>query len=140
MLSDYENKSLLADDIVNKLSNTDCKLFMEFMKKIGKRSLDIIFEYNRRNDGRLFNGKIIFKKKNICWFSVFDSEFNLFFYFTYITKEKIIELDITNKIKKMFTESETNSINIRIKNEKNMNDGFKIIDHIINNIEIKMPI
>jgi len=74
------------------------KLFKEFDEKI--RGMNLIPEWHYYNDGKSWLCKVLNKKKNLCWLSVWNTGFKLTFYFTEKTLGGIFELDISEDIKK----------------------------------------
>jgi hypothetical protein len=109
------------------------KLFTEFVDKINE--LNLILEWNYYKDEKAWLCKILNKKKNIAWLSVWDTGFKLTYYFYENTIEGIYKLEIDNEIKD---------------NEKNMKPigkfhpviilvkSKKIINNVIILLEYKM--
>ena len=79
------------------------QLYQEFIEKITAKKL--IPEWNYYNDGKTWLCKILNKKKNLCWLSVWDIGFKLTFYFTEKTIDGVYELEINNEIKKTAQEA-----------------------------------
>lgn len=63
---------------------------------------DINPEWNYYKDGKAWLCKMMFKKKNMGWISVYDGFFRVAFYFTEKHLPAIDELDIPNEIKEDF--------------------------------------
>ena len=132
-----ENK-ILADPMVKPESNVlenalgkNYNRYKEFVGKINSRNL--IVEWNYYNDEKSWLGKILNKKKNLCWLSVWDIGFKLTFYFTEKTLKGIHELEIDDKIKNMTVNikpiGKLFPIVILIENKKIMNDGIKLLEY-----------
>ena len=129
---------ILTDPMINpneivleKILEKKYKLFQEFVGKINDQKL--VFEWNYYNDQKAWLCKVLNKKKNICWLSIWDTGFKLTFYFTKETIEGIYNLEIDNEIKKAAKEMKPVGklcpILILIKNKQVMNDGLKIIEY-----------
>jgi hypothetical protein len=107
------------------------KLYTEFANKINQ--LNLILEWNYYNDGKSWLCKILCKKKNVCWLSVWNTGFKLTFYFTEKTIEGIYELDIDNEIKdaakNMKPVGKFHPVIILIKNKKLINIGIKLLEY-----------
>ena len=114
----------------NALGN-NYKIFTEFMDKIN--SINLALEWNYYNDGKSWLGKILNKKKNICWLSVWNTGFKLTFYFTERNINGIHELEIDGEIKDMAKNikpiGKLLPIIIIIKNKKRINDSIKILEY-----------
>ncbi len=64
--------------------------------------LELKPEWNYYNDGKAWLCKILFKKKNLGWLSVWDGSFHTTFYFTEKHLASIADLDIAESIKEDF--------------------------------------
>ena len=119
------------DNVLENVLGEKYKLFMEFSEEIKKLSL--VFEWNYYKDGKSWLCKILNKKKNICWLSVWNTGFKLTFYFTENNIEGVYNLDINNDIKKTATETKLvgklKPVIIEVKNKLKMKDGLKIIEY-----------
>ena len=107
------------------------KLYTEFEEKMKERNL--IPEWNYYNDGKSWLCKILYKKKNYAWLSVWNTGFKLSFFFTEKTIENFFNLDIDDTIKE-----EARSIKpmgkfrpviLLIKHKKTLNDALKILEY-----------
>ena len=107
------------------------KLYEEFEEKI--KEINLTSEWNYYNDGKSWLCKILNKKKNIAWLSVFNTGFKLTFYFTEKTIDGFYELDIENEIKVSAQEIKSVGkllpVTFFIKNKKLMNNGLKILEY-----------
>jgi len=114
----------------NALGN-NYKIFTEFMDKIN--SINLALEWNYYNDGKSWLGKILNRKKNICWLSVWNTGFKLTFYFTERNISGIYELEIDGEIKDMVKNTKPIGkllpIVILIKNKKRIKDSIKILEY-----------
>jgi hypothetical protein len=110
------------------------KLYMDFLDKIN--GINLFPEWNYYNDGKSWLCKLLNKKKNMCWLSVWNTGFKLTFYFAEKALGGIFELDIDNEIKnaakKMKPVGKSHPVILLIKNKKIMNDGLKILEYKIN--------
>jgi hypothetical protein len=107
------------------------KLFAEFNDKINVKGF--FTEWNYYNDEKSWLCKVLFKKKNYCWLSVWNTGFKLTFYFTDKTIKGLFELDIGEITKKGITEikpiGKFRPVILLIKNKNIMNDGLKILEY-----------
>ena len=105
--------------------------FIEFVDKINTQNLILVWNYY--NDGKSWLGKILHKKKNLCWLSVWNTGFKLTFYFTEKTIKGIHELDIDDEIKNMVQKikpiGKLFPIILSIENKKRMNDSIRILEY-----------
>ena len=109
------------------------QLYKDFIDKINLKNL--ITEWNYYNDQKTWLCKILYKKKNMCWLSAWNTGFKLTFFFTEKTISGVYELEINNEIKKSAEEvkpvGKLIPIIILIKNKKIMNDGIKLLEYKI---------
>ena len=68
------------NDVLENALGKNYNRYKEFIDKINAQNL--IVEWNYYNDGKSWLGKILNKKKNLCWLSVWNTGFKLTFYFT----------------------------------------------------------
>ena len=106
-------------------------LFTEFVNKINERNC--VTEWHYYNDGKSWLCKILNKKKNHCWLSVWDTGFKLTFYFTEKAIGGVSELAINDKIKQAIANAKPTGkllpVILLIKNKSLMNDGIKILEY-----------
>jgi hypothetical protein len=118
-------------DVLENALGKNYSRYKEFVGKINSRNL--IVEWNYYNDEKSWLGKILNKKKNLCWLSVWDIGFKLTFYFMEKTLKGIHELEIDDKIKNMTVNikpiGKLFPIIILIESKKIMNDGIKLLDY-----------
>ena len=131
---------ILTDPMVkleNKVLETalgkNYKLYTEFVNKINE--LNLILEWNYYNDGKSWLCKVLNKKKNIAWLSVWNTGFKLTFYFTEKTIDGIYGLDIDDEIKNnaqnMKPVGKLRPVIILLKNKKLVNNGIKLLEYKI---------
>ncbi|HCC38168.1 MAG TPA: hypothetical protein DEQ14_11475 [Treponema sp.] len=131
-------KQILTDPMTKPESNVladalgkDYKKFTDFAENVNEKGL--VLEWNYYNDGKSWLCKILNKKKNLGWLSVWDTGFRLTFYFTEKTIGGIYDLDIDDSIKN--TAKETKSVGkllpviLPVKNKKTLDDGLKILEY-----------
>ena len=106
-------------------------VFMEFEKKLSEQNL--IIEWRYYNDGKSWLGKILYKKKNLCWISIWNTGFKITFYFTGKTIHGIHELKIDDAIKNLATNYKQTGklipILLIMRNKKRLNDALKILEY-----------
>jgi hypothetical protein len=118
-------------EVLEKALGKKYNLFMDFVNKLNEQNLMI--EWNYYNDGKSWLGKILHKKKNLCWVSIWNTGFKTTFFFTEKTINGIHELEIDDEIKNMAKKPEQGrkfiSIILLIANKKIMKDGIKILEY-----------
>ena len=121
-------------NVLEKALGKNYKLYEEFETKINEIKLN--FEWNYYNDGKQWLCKILSKKKNIAWLSIWNTGIRLTFYFTEKTIDGIYELDIENAIKikaqEMKPVGKLRPVSFLIKNKKVMNSGLKMLEYKMN--------
>ena len=137
-MKNITESQILTDPAVNPENNIleealgkKYKLFTEFVNKIGER--DFVPEWHYYNDTKSWLCKILRKKKNHCWLSVWNTGFKLTFYFTEKTIDGVCELAIDEKIKQAIPETKhvgkLRPVILLIENKNIMNDGLKILEY-----------
>jgi len=106
-------------------------LYKEFVEKISL--INLFPEWHYYNDGKSWLCKILNKKKNLCWLSVWNTGFKLTFFFTEKTIDGVYELDISDEIKKTAQEAKSLGkllpVVFLVKNKKSINDGIKLLEY-----------
>jgi hypothetical protein len=119
------------DSILENALGEKYKLFNEFSEEIKKQNF--ILQWNYYKDEKSWLCKVLNKKKNLGWFSVWNTGFKLTFYFMEKTIEGIYNLDINDEIKKAAKEvkpvGKLIPIIVEIKNKAKMKDGMKILEY-----------
>ena len=114
----------------NALGN-NYKLYEEFITRIQEQNL--VPEWNYYNDGKTWLGKILCKKKNLCWLSVWNTGFKLTFYFPGKAVDGLFALDIDDDVKKLITETKpvgkSQPVILLIKNKKFLLTGLKLLEY-----------
>ena len=122
-----EPKDSVLEDALGK----KYELFTEFSKEIERKEL--ILEWNYYKDTKSWLCKVLNKKKNLCWLSVWDTGFKLTFYFTEKNVEGIYSLDINNDIKEAIIETKHVGklipVIIEVKDKGKIKDGLKIMEY-----------
>jgi len=106
------------------------KRFLEFADKIS--ALDLVLEWRYYNDGGWLC-KVLNKKKNLCWLSVWDIGFKLGIFFTEKTIGGIQELKIDDEIKDMAKNSKAMGkilpVVILVGNKKMLDSALKVLEY-----------
>ena len=107
------------------------KNFIEFLNKINE--LNLVLEWRYYNDGKSWLGKLLNKKKNMAWLSVWNTGFKLTFYFTEKTINGVYELDIDEETKAIAKEMKPvgkfRSVILFMKNKKTISNGVKLLEY-----------
>ncbi|MGV8135734.1 MAG: DUF3788 family protein [Mangrovibacterium sp.] len=100
------NQNEYPDDIVlGKYLGETKPYWDEITLWVASQFPSMLFEWRYYNDGKAWLCKLTFKKKTICWLSVWDHFFKLGFYFTDKTGAGINNLDIDLLLKENFLNS-----------------------------------
>ena len=106
-------------------------LFNEFVEKISVNNF--ILEWNYYNDGKSWLCKILNKKKNMGWLSVWNTGFKITVFFTERTINGVYGLNINDDVKTMAKETKFTGklllIILLIKNKKALSDGLKLLEY-----------
>ena len=106
-------------------------IFTEFEKKLAEQNL--VPEWNYYNDGKSWLCKILHKKKNLGWLSVWNTGFRITFYFPEKAIGGFHELDINDEIKLKAKETKqvgkSHPVLLPIKTKKILNDALKILEY-----------
>jgi len=119
------------NEVLEKALGKKYNLFMDFVNKLNEQNLMI--EWNYYNDGKSWLGKILYKKKNLCWVSLWNTGFKTTFLFTEKTVGGIHELEVDDEIKNMATNSRRSgkliAIILLIGNKKILKDALKMFEY-----------
>ena len=117
--------------VLEKALGKKFKLFTDFIDKISEQNF--FPEWYYYNDGKSWLCKIMNRKKNYCWLSVWNTGFRLTFYFTEKTIDGVKELDINDKIKltirKLKPIGKSHPVILPVGTKSVMNDGIKILEY-----------
>ena len=107
------------------------RVFQEFEEKTA--GLNLVLEWNYYKDQKSWLCKVLNKKKNLCWLSVWSTGFKLTFFFTEKTIDGFYELDIDNDIKTAAKEMKQTGkllpVVFLVKSSKVLNDALKILKY-----------
>ena len=119
------------DTVLKKALGKTYKIFLGFSEKA--EELALVLEWNYYKDGKSWLCKVLNKKKNMCWLSVWNTGFKLTFYFTAETMEGVYKLNINDTIKKaaqkMKPVGKLHPLIILIENNEALSEGIKIIEY-----------
>ena len=107
------------------------KLFNEFSDKIAEKNL--VLEWHYYNDSKSWLCKVLNKKKNYAWISVWNTGFKWTFFFS----EKVIDgvytlgisSDTIKAIKATKPVGKSQPVILLMKNKAIMNEGLKILEY-----------
>jgi len=118
------------NDILQNVLGKNFKLYNEFITKLNKKSLNC--EWRFYKDGGWL-GKVMYKKKNLCWGFIENSGFGLSFLFTEKTINGVYELQINDDIKNIARETKPtgkfHSIQLLIVNKKYLSEAIKLLEY-----------
>jgi len=122
------------NDIIEKSLGKKYNIYGDFVSKINE--IGLVLEWNYYNDQKCWLCKILQKKKNMCWLSIWNTGFKLTFYFTEKTIDELYELEINDKIKQSASEmkpvGKLRPLIISIDNTKVLKDSIKVLDYKMN--------
>ena len=107
------------------------KLFQEFVGKLNEQKL--VLEWNYYKDQKAWLCKVLNKKKNLAWLSVWDTGFKLTFFFTEKTIDGFFALEINDEIKELARDAKKAGklipVVFLVKSKEKMKDGVKILEY-----------
>ena len=107
------------------------KLFKNFVSLIAEQNL--VLEWNYYRDTKCWLCKVLNKKKNLCWLSVWNTGFKLTFYFPERLMGGFFELDIDEEIKKAAKETKpvgkSQPVIIPVSSNKKIRDAVRILGY-----------
>ena len=116
--------------VLKRLLGKHFEIFNELEKKINEKNL--IFQWNYYNDGKSWLCKILHKKKNLGWLSIWNTGFKLTFYFNEKTITEVYKLenkdDILKAAEKTKNVGKFIPLVFLVKNKKISNFGLQLID------------
>lgn len=119
------------NDVLKNVLGRDFDLYEEFARKTS--GLGLTPEWNYYRDGKSWLCKILNKKKNMCWVSVWNTGFKLTFYFTEKTIDALRDLEISDSIKKAALETKPAGklipVILLVETKKVMSDGIKLLEY-----------
>ena len=117
--------------VIKKALGKKYKTYQAFTAKISE--LTLVLDWNYYNDGKSWLCKVLKKKKNLCWLSIWNTGFKLGFYFTAETIKGVYELDINDEIKKAAKEMKPIGklcpVVILTEDNEILNDTLKILEY-----------
>ena len=120
-----------GDAVLEEALGKKYKLFESFKQKTAEQGL--ILEWNYYRDTKSWLCKVLHKKKNLCWLSVWNTGFQLTFYFPAKVIDGVYELDINEEIIKAAKElkpaGKSHPVRFSIKNNKMIKDALKLLEH-----------
>ena len=103
-------------------------IFTQFQQEISGRNL--VLEWRYYNDGKSWLGKILNKKKNLAWLSVWNTGFKLTFYFTEKTMPGVQELEIDDAIKSTANVTgKLRPVMLLVSSKKALSDALTLLDY-----------
>jgi len=104
------------------------RIYQEYIQKI--TDMNLIPEWRFYNDGKCWLGKVLNKKKNLVWVSIWNTGFKLTFYFSEKIIDDVYSLDISDDIKKAAREMKpvgtSHPVVLLITNKKILGDALKL--------------
>ena len=120
-----------GDAVLKKALGKAYKVYEKFAAKIIEQKLAL--EWNYYKDEKSWLCKVLNKKKNLCWLSIWNTDFKLTFYFTEETIEGVYKLDVNNEIKAsakaMKPVGKLRPLMLLIEDDLILNDALKILQH-----------
>ena len=118
------------DKILETVLGKNYKRYRAFEKTINEQNT--FLEWHYYNDAKSWLCKVLNKKKNLCWLSIWDSGFKLSFYFPERVMDGFYELDIDDEIKMAAKErkpvGKSHPVLVPVKNKKMMDDALKLLE------------
>jgi hypothetical protein len=104
-------------------------IYREFTAAL--QEFNLVPEWHYYQDGKSWLGKVMHKKKNLCWLSVWNTGFKMTFYFPEQYLEGFYQLDISEDIKQSAREmkpvGKSHPVILLISSKKILKDAMKIV-------------
>lgn len=94
----YPEKDLLMAALANSYA-----AYQELTAILASEKYRFDFQWNYYKDGKAWLCKVCYKKKTVCWLSVWDQFFKTGFFFTEKHVAEILALEIEEQIKETFS-------------------------------------
>lgn len=101
-----------------------------FTARLAADASDAKLEWRYYQDGKAWLGKLVRKKKTVCWVSIWDRAFRTTFYFTTKSGREIERLPIAQELKDAFratSSSKLRPITVEVSHRKDLGDLFTLI-------------
>jgi hypothetical protein len=124
--SEYPNDDVLLQYLGKGKSNWDT-----FVAQISSTFAAMTMEWNFYNDGKSWLCKLVYKKKTVCWISVWEKYFKTTFYFTDKNTQDIKRLEIDKNLKSAYLSNKSfgklKPLTVDVKTKKALTDVFELI-------------
>lgn len=121
-----------SSDVLEKALGDVYLVYYSLMQTIKTSSYHLSAEWRYYNDGKAWLCKVTYKKKTICWISVWDKFFKMSFYFTEKYRKDIDSLPISSEIKDNFRNTKVIGkllpLILDVTEEKLLKDILTIVD------------
>ena len=128
-----EEEILPEKEVIAKALQNAYEVFEEFTDIITNPDFQLTPEWNYYKDGKAWLCKITFKKKTVCWLSVWNGFFKTSFFFTDKNSSGVIDLEINNAIKDDFKNAKAIGrlipLVLTISKKEEIEDALKIIEY-----------
>lgn len=128
-----EEEILPEKEVIAKALQNAHEVFEEFTDVITNPDFQLTPEWNYYKDGKAWLCKITFKKKTVCWLSVWNGFFKTSFFFTDKNSSGVIDLEINNTIKEDFKNAKPIGrlipLVLSISKQEEIEDALKIIEY-----------
>ena len=128
-----EEEILPEKEVIAKALQNANEVFEEFTDVITNPDFQLTPEWNYYKDGKAWLCKITFKKKTVCWLSVWNGFFKTSFFFTDKNSSGIIDMEINDTIKEDFKNAKAIGrlipLVLSISKKEEIGDVLKIIEY-----------
>ena len=122
-----------TDEVISGVLGKSYDAYKQLMSTITGDRYSLLPEWHYYNHGKSWLCKVTFKKKTVCWLSVWDRFFMISFYFTEKNFHGIAGLDIDKSIKDGFFSNKAIGkllpLGISINTTDQINDVLKIVEY-----------
>jgi len=120
-----------SEDVLRGILGQVYDVWTEFETQVTQGELALTLEWNYYKDTKSWLCKVLHKKKNVFWLSVYERYFAATFYFAEKHLESIAELDISEQIKEDFCRAKPFGkilpMNIKIDRREQLADVLKVV-------------
>ena len=117
--------------IKENLTTNQFNVYSKFLSKV--EELNLVIEWRYYNDGKAWLGKILNKKKNMGWLSIWDTGFKVTVFFTEKTIDGFRALDVNENMKKALDNNKPVGKLIAlltlVESEEILNDLIKVLEY-----------
>ncbi len=91
-----------SDEVLAKILGRNAALWKAFLELVESQQASLSVDWKYYRDGKRWLGKVVKKKKTVCWISVWPKLFKVAFYFGSKNDALVAKADIAPRLKEAF--------------------------------------